>query len=101
MSEKLLQAILDELKSINESVTEVQINSMNIDHKLNMLIEYVDESNMDSIFDGVKSLRNDVSELEKNITPKIPNLGNLEYILEKADLGLISKTLNQIEKNTR
>lgn len=95
MSEKLLQAILEELQSLNSKMANIEEVVEIISGKMNDQEEFLEktEKNTDRIWD-------EITDLQKKIVYHMPTFGNLEYIIE-GEFKKINKTLNKIERNTK
>ena len=101
MSEKLLQAILDELKSLNEWNGLHHINLIDIEHKLDLLVENEEEKAkfLVSLKEDVQLLDRGLTKIENSVKEEMPHLGSMEYIVEGA-FSKVNETLKKIERNT-
>lgn len=102
MSEKLLQAILDELISLNkkieniEEVVEIISGKMNdTEEQLDLIIKKSKEAVKNT--DGIRS---DISDLQSKVIYEMPSLGTLEYVVQDIDFKGMAADLKKIAKNT-
>ena len=102
MSEKLLQAILNELISLNkkieniEEVVEIISGKMNdTEEQLNNMLHTSKE--LEKCLDGVRS---DISDLQNKVIYEMPSLGTLEYVVQGIDFKGMAADLKKIAKNT-
>ena len=98
MSEKLLQEILKELKSINETLVASYVHTMNMDHKMDLLLENTE--NLEKANENLDSIRVGISDLENKIVYHMPDFNGLEYVINE-QFPKVIKPLEKIEKNTR
>ena len=98
MSEKLLQEILKVLKSINETLVDNYVHTMNMDHKMDLLLE--NTKNLEKANENLDSIRVGISDLENKIVYHMPNFNGLEYIITQ-EFPKVIKPLEKIDKNTR
>lgn len=97
MSEKLLQEILKELKSINETLVDNYVHTMNMDHKMDLLLENTE--NLEKANENLDSIRVGISDLPEKIIYNMPNFNGVEYIITE-QFPKIIKQLEKIERNT-
>ena len=103
MSEKLLQAILDELISLNKKIENIEEVVEIISVKMNDTEEQLEKliQNSKKIDEGVSGVRRDISDLQSKVIDNIPSLGTLDYIASGIAFSGMVDNLKQIEKNTR
>lgn len=102
MSEKLLQAILDELISLNKKIENIEEVVEIISGKMNDTEEQLDNILQTSkeLEKSVDGIRSDISELENKVIYNMPSLGTLEYYAADIDFKGIAADLKKIAKNT-
>lgn len=102
MSEKLLQAILDELISLNKKVGNIEEVVEIISGKMNESEEQLDKmiNSFQAINKNIDGVRDDITDLEKKVIYNVPNMAGLEYAVENIDFKGMAENLKKIAKST-
>ncbi|UOE39704.1 hypothetical protein [Chryseobacterium oryzae] len=103
MTEELLKSILNELVSLNKKIENIEEVVEIISGKMNDTEEQSEKliATAKAIEKSTDGVRSDISDLQSKVIYNMPNLGNLEYTVNKIDFETITESLKQIAKNTQ